>query len=376
MNKKEIRNHLNSAIEKQIPNDWDRLEAKLNKSMKADQVFHHIVHSQQDKRKQLTKKLSVSLAALAVAFIMISFTPVIAQLQALYDQIFTSDHIDDPGVKIALESGIGQTIDQTFYDEENDISVHFQNIMTDDKETKLLLTFLSEETNLENYYLDLFEGSTTIQLQTENGQTIPLDNVGWGSRYYQADKNKVVTALSFAPIKEYIGQNIRLEIHDITVYNDQSTENVEATWPLDFTLEKTAASDRSVLDVDKQFTLQGESYHIKQVEFSPLETRIIFTGSDIHYYTDESGEIYEIFSKLEHQFLNARVIDKENGYGVDYNKPGVFLSVNGEKVAPNFSKGEIKQANGTEYVMVFAPVKERDNLVLEVGEGIEIKLGE
>ncbi|MGP4039253.1 DUF4179 domain-containing protein [Gracilibacillus sp. D59] len=376
MKRKEIRKYLNSSIEKQTPNTWDKIEAELHKSEKNNQFIQKVLQSHENIRKRRYKKLSFTAATVLFAFILITFTPVIASLQGLYDKLFTSEHIDDPGIRIALEQGLGQSINETFYDKKNDITVQFQSIMADDKETKLLLTYQSDETNLENYYLDIFEGDTTIQLVDENGQKKQLDNVGWGSRYYDSANNKVVEALSFSSIKDHLGEEIGVVINNITIYDDQVTSSTQASWRLDFTLAKAAISDRTVMEVGEQFTFENETYTIERVEFSPLETRVVVSGSDIHYYTDENGETYEVFSKLEHQFLNARVIDKEDGYMVDYDKSGVFLTANGKKVEPNFSKGEIKLANGTEYVMVFAPVKEQENLILKVGEKTKIALEE
>ncbi|MFT9596375.1 hypothetical protein [Mesobacillus sp.] len=78
-------------------------------------------------------------------------------------------------------------------------------------------------------------------------------------------------------------------------------------------------------------------------------------------------------SKLEHKYLNARKFDKEFGYRVDYKKSGVFLSSAGEKADPIFSKGEV-EGGQDEYIMTFAPVKDRTNCVLEVGEDLIITL--
>ncbi len=110
--------------------------------------------------------------------------------------------------------------------------------MTDDKETKLLLTFQSERTNLKDYYLDIFEGKTSINLIVGN-EPKKLDNVGWASRYYDSKENKVAEALSFESIKEYEGQDIRLEIKNLTIYDDHETRKVKSIWPLSFKLDRS-----------------------------------------------------------------------------------------------------------------------------------------
>lgn len=85
---------------------------------------------------------------------------------------------------------------------------------------------------------------------------------------------------------------------------------------------------------------------------------------------------YLIVFKLEHQFLHARKNDKEFGYIVDEGKSGVFLVESaGEKVVPIFSKGEVESADD-EYIMNFAPVKNRQDTVLEVGDDVRIPLTE
>ncbi|MEC0275436.1 hypothetical protein [Peribacillus frigoritolerans] len=44
-----------------------------------------------------------------------------------------------------------------------------------------------------------------------------------------------------------------------------------------------------------------------------------------------------------------------------------------EKVDPVFSKGEVEGAED-EYIMIFAPVKDRQDSILEVGDDIKIPL--
>lgn len=80
-----------------------------------------------------------------------------------------------------------------------------------------------------------------------------------------------------------------------------------------------------------------------------------------------------VMSKLEHKFLDARKIDKEYGYIVDEKKSGVFLKSAGERVDPIFSKGEVEGAED-EYIMIFAPVKNRQDCILEIGDDIKIPL--
>ncbi|MDM5313852.1 hypothetical protein [Peribacillus frigoritolerans] len=45
----------------------------------------------------------------------------------------------------------------------------------------------------------------------------------------------------------------------------------------------------------------------------------------------------------------------------------------GEKVVPIFSKVEVEGAKD-EYIMIFAPVKDQQDLILQVGEDIKIPL--
>lgn len=296
-----------------------------------------------------------------------------AALHQVHDKIFLSKHIDDAGVRSAIKLGLDQSVDRTFYDKEHDIKVHFESIMTDDKETKLLLTYQSKKTNLKNYYVDNFEGETSINLFVGNAQKKSLDCVGWGSRYYDSKENKVAKALSFESIKEYAGQDIRLEIENLTIYDNNKTLKVQTIWPLDLKLDKSTVLKREIVEINKEFDFEKESYKIKKVEFSPLETRVVVAGSDTKLQKDESGTQYRMMSKLEHQFLNVRKVNKKYGYSVDDKKSGVFLKSAGEKVEPIFSKGEVA-GEDDEYVMIFAPVKNRQDCILEVGNDIKIPL--
>ncbi|WP_251437209.1 hypothetical protein [Peribacillus simplex] len=76
---------------------------------------------------------------------------------------------------------------------------------------------------------------------------------------------------------------------------------------------------------------------------------------------------------MEHKFLYSRKSDKEYCYHVDNKKSGVFLKSADEKVVPIFSKGEVESAKD-EYIMIFAPVKDRQDCILEVGNDIKIPL--
>lgn len=175
-------------------------------------------------------------------------------------------------------------------------------------------------------------------------------------------------------LKEYEGKEIHLEIKNLTIYSETGKEKeVEAIWPLKFKLDKSAVSEREIIELKKEFTFNNETYMIHNVEFSELETRVVVTGTDIGPYTDEGGEQYDVMSKLENQLLNARKFEKGSGYTVNPKKSGVFLKSAGEKVEPIFSKNEVPSKLG-EYVMIFAPVKNRQDCILEVGEDIKIPL--
>ncbi|AVR00977.1 DUF4179 domain-containing protein [Oceanobacillus sp. M65] len=349
------------------------MQAKKESEKKNQIADNQIPTSPLNKKVAYYKRILIVAAICLTIVSTLTFTPALAAIQEVYNKIFTSEHIDDTGVRMAVISGKGQALDQTFYDKKYDITVHFDRVLTDDKETKLLLTYQSEETNLENHYIDLFEGVSSINLIVESGQKVPLDNVGWGSSYYDSKENKITEALSFASIKEYADQEIRLEIENLTIWNDSGMESLQTTWPLEFKLKPSAVSDRETVEVNKEFTFKGETYNIKQVEFSDLETRVVVTGSDTKLLTDESGMQYRVMSKLEHQFLNARKNSKEYGYSVDDEKSGVFLQSANEKIDPIFSKGEVEGAED-EYVMTFAPVEDRQGSILEVGEEIKIPL--
>jgi hypothetical protein len=374
MEKEKILKHLDNSIEKQVPDVWDEVKNKLHKMEELGYGVEAVKPSNVsdlNKNRTLYKRFSLAAAVCLIVVTTLTFTPVLAAIQEVIDKIFSSEY--DTGVRTAINGGHGQAVDQTFYDKKHDITVHFESVMTDDKETKLLFTYQSKKTNLKNYYVDIFEGESSINLIVENGQKKSLDNVGWGSRYYDSKENKVAEALSFESIKEYEGQDIRLEIENLTIYDDNGTSTVQTIWPLDFKLDKSAVSERETVEINKEFTFEKETYKIKQVEFSALETRVVVTGSDTKILTDESGMQYRLVSKLEHKFLHARKIDKEDGYIVDNKKSGVFLKSAGEKVDPIFSKGEVEGAED-EYIMVFAPVKDRKNCILEVGDDIKIPL--
>ncbi|MEI2666259.1 hypothetical protein [Rossellomorea sp. LJF3] len=322
-------------------------------------------------KKHLYKRLSIIAAGLLLIASTLTFTPVIAAIQEVYDKIFSSKHIDDSGVRNAVLSGDGQILDQTYIDEEHDITVHFERLLTDDKETKLLLTYQSEKTDLKDYYIDLFEGVSSINLVIGNEKR-KLKNVGWGSRYYDSKENKVVSALSFESLKDYKGKDIRLEIDQLTIYKDNGRDGVETTWPLEFTIKPAAVSERRTVELNKTFTYKRETYTVTRVEFSKLETRVVVTGSDTGTITEDGIE-YDVMSKLERQFLHARKNSEEYGYSVNEKKSGVFIKSEGKKVEPIFSKGEV-DGEKDEYIMTFAPVKSQKDCILEVGDAVDIPL--
>ncbi|WP_044339332.1 DUF4179 domain-containing protein [Rossellomorea aquimaris] len=375
-------NHIRRELEKiDIPDDLhsrarlgvEKAKAEFNEESHTPAKENKLSPGRSPLRKKsLYKRLSIIAAALLLIASTLTFTPVIAAIQEVYDKIFSSKHIDDSGVRNAVISGDGQILDQTYIDEEHDITVHFDRVLTDDKETKLLLTYQSEKTDLEDYYIDLFEGVSSINLIVGNEKR-KLKNVGWGSRYYDSKENKVVSALSFESIKDYKGKDIRLEIDRLTIYKDSGRDSVETTWPLHFTIKPAAVSERRTVEVNKTFTYKRETYTVTRVEFSKLETRVVVTGSDTRSLTDENGMGYDVMSKLERQFLNARKNSKEYGYSVNEKKSGVFIKSGGKKVEPIFSKGEVEGEND-EYIMTFAPVKNQKDCILEVGDAVEIPL--
>ncbi|QDP39563.1 DUF4179 domain-containing protein [Radiobacillus deserti] len=321
----------------------------------------------------------VAIAALIGIFSIsiLTFTPVLAAIQEMYDKIFVSDHIDDQGLQKVLEEGYGQAINKTYYDEKHDITVEFQSILTDSKETKLLLTYQSESTDLQNYSLDIFEGKSSVFVVDASGREKELNHVGWGSRYYDKSENKVVQALAFDSIEKFEGQDITLELRNITEWNDSnegpSFIKIETTWPLKLNLTESYIAERETIKLNKEFTFKNETYTIKEVEYSAFDTRIVVTGTDTGPYVDETGEKFDVMSKLEKQYLNARKIEKGYGYSVDKSKSGVFLKADGEKIEPIFNKNELPGPLG-QYVLVFAPVENHQDTVLEVGENLTVPL--
>ncbi len=357
MENEKIMNHLDNALEKQVPDVWEELNKKIDQL--GDSPMTEI------KKKPFSRRISLTAAACLIVASSLTFSPVRAAIQNVYDKIFSSEHIDDSGLKSALINGMGQEINKIYYDKEHDITVHFNSILMDDKEAKLLVTYESKKTNLKNYYLDLFEGFTSINLVVGNEVT-ELKNIGWGSRYYDEQANKVAEALSFESISTFQGNEVHLILKDLTIHGGNGAKRVEAVWPLDIKLSKEAVGGRETIDVSKEFTFKNETYQVKRVEFSPLETRVVVTGTDIKPHI-ENGVPYDVFSKLQLHFLNARKTDKGKGYTVDYNKSGVFLNSAGKMADPIFSKAE---ADGPrdQYVLYFSPVKDRQNCVLQVGD--------
>lgn len=380
MEKDQIMKHLNNGIEKQVPDVWDDIQGKIERMDETGNRKLVVLPSAatvQNKRRTLVKRFSAMAAAGLIAVSTLTFTPAMAAIQELYDKIFSSEHIDDSGLKNALGEGIGQTINQTYYDKEHDISVHFQNVITDDKETKLLLTYESKKTRLENYSIDIFEGESSIHLVDSGGQK-KLKNVGWGSRYYDEKENKVFQALSFDSIKGQEGQNVSLEIQNLTEYNQKNDGSspwikVETVWPLNFKLNSEAVTERETVAINKEFEFKGQTYQVKQVEFSKLETRVVVTGKHIKLLTAEDGMKYRVVHELQRQYLNSKKFQKGYGYIVDENKSGVFLKSAGEQVEPIFNKDEV-EGEENEYIMTFAPVKDRTDCVLEVGDDLKIEL--
>lgn len=381
MEKKKMLEHLNNAIDQQVPDVWDQINRRIHTIERTESGKVVVLHGKE--RIKNNRVISNKVLALAAACLMIAslftFTPALAAIQQMYDKLFSSNHIDDIAVRTAVLNGEGQFTNQTFYDEKNDITVQFQSIMTDDKETKLLLTYQSEKTDLENYSIDIFEGKSSIFIVGADGNRIKLNNVGWGSRYFDKKENKVAQALSFASIKEYAGQQVRLEIDDLTKWDDTPANNVndtaavETMWPLVFKLDQSAISDRETTILNKEFTFKNEVYLIKQIEFSKLETRIVVTGTDTKLLKDEQGMEYRVRSKLEEQYMNARVHDKEFGFRVDYTKTGVFLKSAGEYADPIYHKAEVRGGKD-EYIITYAPVKDRQDCVLEIGKDLKVSL--
>ncbi|OCA90465.1 hypothetical protein A8F94_00815 [Bacillus sp. FJAT-27225] len=380
MDKETILNHLNNAIEEHTPDAWNQIQKKLSQEedSKGKKVLIEGNFKPQSQKRTLYKRLSIAAAVCLIAVSAFTFTPAMAAIQDIYDKLFSN--VDDIGVKAALEQGLGQDADQTYYDEANDITVHLDKVMTDDKETMLLLTYQSGKTNLENLYVDLFEGKSKIYLVGKNNQAKLLKNVGWGSSYYDKKENKRAVALSIESLKHYQGQEVRLMIENLTIWGEDTTHKnygkaFATVWPLGFKLDQSAVSEREIVALNKEFTFEGITYTIKQVEYTGIETRIVVTGADTKPQVDKDGNVYTTKSKLELQLLNARKIDKKSGYLVNESKvnEGVFLKSGGERVDPNFVKGEMYE--GDDYIMVFAPVKDRTNVVLEVGQDIKIPLG-
>ncbi|AZU62595.1 DUF4179 domain-containing protein [Neobacillus mesonae] len=357
MENEKIMKHLDKALEKQVPDVWDELNKKI------DQLGDHSMTIRE--KKSLSRRILFTAAACLIAASSLTLSPVRAAIQNVYDKIFSSEHIDDSGLKSALTNGMGQEINKTYYDKEHDITVHFNSILMDDKEAKLLVTYESKKTKLKNYYLDLFEGFTSLNVVVDNEEK-KLKNIGRGSRYYDEKANKVAEALSFESISTFQGNEVHLKLKDLTIHGKKGASRVETVWPLDFKLSKEAVGSRETIDVSKEFSFENETYQVKRVEFSSLETRVVVTGTDIKPHI-ENGVAYDVFSKLQLQFLNARKMDKEKGYTVNYNKSGVFLNSAGKMADPIFSKAE---ADGPrdQYVLYFAPVKDRQNCVLQVGD--------
>ncbi|MBS4172692.1 DUF4179 domain-containing protein [Bacillus sp. FJAT-49736] len=376
MEKEKIVKSLDRAIEKQIPDVWDDMIDQIQRIEKQGNSSKVLVKgnfNSRSKNRKIYARISLVAAICIISALAVTFTPVLASIQQMYDKIFSSNHIDDSGVRKAAKDGDGLAVNQTYYDKKNDITVHFQSVLTDDKETKLLLTYQSKTTNLKNYYIDIFEGKSSIHLIDDNSNK-KLKCVGWGSRYYNSKKNMVAEALSFESIKDFQGQNIRLQVENLTIYKNQSVHKVKTTWPLSFKLDKAAlAPDRKMVEVNKEFKFENQTYKIKKVEFSAFETRVVVSGSDTKILTDETGKKYKVMSKLESKFLSARKIDKKYGYIVDNKKTGVFLKTAGKRVDPIFSKGEV-QGNPDEYLMFFAPVNDYHNCTLEIGDNLEIPL--
>ncbi|WP_042356796.1 DUF4179 domain-containing protein [Bacillus rubiinfantis] len=375
MEKEKLLKHLNQAIEKQVPDAFDEIIKKIDQKEEREKVtqINPSTVTKINKSRKFYKRLSMAAAIGLLAVSALSFTPVMAAIQETLDKLFFSKHIDDTGLRMAIDKGQGQPLNQTYYDDKHDITVHFQSVLTDEKETKLLVTYQSKKTNLKNYYLDIFEGRSSINLVEDHGDKKKLHSVGWGSRYYDAKENKVVEAESFESLKQYQGQKVRLVINNLTIYNNGKTKEVTTTWPLEFTLGKEAVSTRETVELNKEFTYKNQQYRIKQVEFSAMETRVVVTGTDTKLQTDEAGNKYKIMSKLEEQFLHARKIDKKYGYIVDEKKSGVFLQSAGKRVDPIFSKGEVQGADD-EYIMIFAPVENRKDCTLEIGKEIKLPL--
>ncbi|MCM2591457.1 DUF4179 domain-containing protein [Rossellomorea marisflavi] len=332
---------------------------------------------QANRKKRIStpyKKLSIIAAICLLVISALTITPVRAAIHDVYQRIFSSNKIDDQGVREAVKLKKGGIIDQNYYDKDNDITVHFDRILTDDKETKLLLTFRSDKTDLSHASLDLFEGSSSVYV-VDGEERKKLKTVGWGSNYYDDKKNEVAEALSFKSIKKLEGKEVTLEIENVTLWDDDGEQGkISTTWPIKFKLDDAAVSEREIKQIeDTSFDFKGITYNVRRIEFSELETRVVVTGRDTKLLTDEDGMQYEIMSELESQFLHARKVSKKYGYIVNEKKEGVFLRSGGERIDPVFSKGEIQGADD-EYIMVFAPVKDRDNCTLEVGADLKIPL--
>ncbi|MFD2630087.1 DUF4179 domain-containing protein [Oceanobacillus kapialis] len=371
LDKIEIPNELHKRAKKGI--QQAKLEQSKNSTNPNKQTQEGVLQQKQTNKMHFYKRISLIAVICLIVVSTLAFTPALGAIQEVYEKIFTSERIDDNGVRTAVQLGEGQALDETFYDETHGITVHFDRVLVDDKETKLLLTYQSEKTNLENHYIDLFEGVSDVNIYIDNKQIGTLDNVGWGSSYYNSEENKMTEALSFESIRDYVNQDIRLEIENLTVWNDTGMDNLQTKWPVEFNLKNDAISEREIVNLNKDFEFKGTTYTIRRVEYSELETRVVVSGSDTKIHTDEDGMKYKILSKLERQLLNAREVSPERGYIVNENKSGVFLNSGEKRVDPIFSKGEVQGADD-EYIMFFAPVEDRNDTTLIVGDDLEIPL--
>jgi hypothetical protein len=71
-------------------------------------------------------------------------------------------------------------------------------------------------------------------------------------------------AESFESIKQYKGHELRIEIKNLTIYENGKTRSVKTIWPLRFRLDKSAISERETVETIKSLILKMKDTKLKR----------------------------------------------------------------------------------------------------------------
>jgi hypothetical protein len=278
LKEKEILNRILTAVEKQVPDMWNDLKNVLQKEKSNDNNANVVCDKTYilNRKKLNIRKLLVEAAACIIIVTTLAFTPAFAYIQSGIGKLIDKGY-HDKGVNIAMENGFGQLIDQSATN--NGITVTIDGIISDQNRTAVLLSLYSEVNDLKDSTIG------KIDITDENGKVI--SNGGIMRHSYDSQNNCRKIVYSINSLNGFIGHNINVKINGINIVfqyinGNTVTENMKGNWSFNFGLDKNSADNvTSDIKINKDFVFDNTAYNVKNVVFSPSETRVyIKTGYD------------------------------------------------------------------------------------------------